>query len=244
MALPKLNVPVYETILPSTEKVVKYRPFLVKEEKILLTAMEGEDENNISIAIKQILNNCLQEDINIDELPTFDIEYLFLRLRAKSVGEKITVGLKPYPCVQNEGGLCKFSTEVEINLEEVQVEKNENHSPKIMIDDTVGIKLKYPDISLITPDSNNEKLSEVDIGINIMKKCIDMIFTKDTVHEKDSFTEEELDDFLDSLNSQQFEKIKEFFDTIPKLSHTVTYKCKTCGEDKETTIQGLNSFFG
>ena len=244
MALPKLNVPVYETILPSTNKVIKYRPFLVREEKILLTAMESDDEKVITNAVKQILKNCLLGELNIDELPTFDIEFLFLRLRAKSVGEKITVGLKPYPCVQNDGGLCKFSTEVEINLEEVKVKKDENHTSKIMIDDTVGIKLKYPDIDLISPNDNKEKLSQVDIGMNVVKKCIDMIFTAETVHERDSFTEEDLDEFLDSLSSEQFEKIKHFFDTIPKLSHTAKYTCKTCGEEKETTIEGLNSFFG
>jgi hypothetical protein len=244
MALPKLNVPVYETILPSTDKVIKYRPFLVREEKILLTAMESDDEKLISNAVKQILKNCIQGEMNINELPTFDIEFLFLRLRAKSVGEKITVGLRPYPCVQNEGELCKFSTEVEINLEEVKVKKNDNHTSKIMIDDNVGVKLKYPDIDLITPDGNKEKLSQVDLGMSVIKNCIDMIFTKETVHERDSFTEEELDEFLDSLNSEQFERIKEFFDTIPKLSHTAKYTCKTCGEEKETTIEGLNSFFG
>ena len=244
MALPKLNVPVYETILPSTDKVIKYRPFLVREEKILLTAMESDDEKLISNAVKQILKNCIQGEMNINELPTFDIEFLFLRLRAKSVGEKITVGLRPYPCVQNEGELCKFSTEVEINLEEVKVKKNDNHTSKIMIDNNVGVKLKYPDIDLITPDGNKEKLSQVDLGMSVIKNCIDMIFTKETVHERDSFTEEELDEFLDSLNSEQFERIKEFFDTIPKLSHTVEYTCKTCGEEKETTIEGLNSFFG
>jgi hypothetical protein len=244
MALPKLNVPVYETILPSTDKVIKYRPFLVREEKILLTAMESDDEKLISNAVKQILKNCIQGEMNINELPTFDIEFLFLRLRAKSVGEKITVGLRPYPCVQNEGELCKFSTEVEINLEEVKVKKNDNHTSKIMIDDNVGVKLKYPDIDLITPDGNKEKLSQVDLGMSVIKNCIEMIFTKETVHERDSFTEEELDEFLDSLNSEQFERIKEFFDTIPKLSHTAKYTCKTCGEEKETTIEGLNSFFG
>ena len=113
-----------------------------------------------------------------------------------------------------------------------------------MIDDNVGIKLKYPDISLISPDGNKEKLSEIDLGMNVIKKCIEMIYTKETVHERGSFTEKELDEFLDSLNTEQFEKIKEFFDTIPKLSHTVKYNCKTCGEEKETTIEGLNSFFG
>jgi len=241
MALPKLNVPVYETILPSTNKVIKYRPFLVREEKILLTAMESDDEKVITNAVKQILKNCLLGELNIDELPTFDIEFLFLRLRAKSVGEKITVGLKPYPCVQNDGGLCKFSTEVEINLEEVKVKKDENHTSKIMIDDTVGIMMGYPDISVLNTAKNK---SETEAGMDVIKKCISMIFTSEETHEKGSFTDSDLDEFIDSLNTEQFGKIKQFFDTIPKLSHTVKYTCKTCGEEKETTIEGLNSFFG
>ena len=243
MGLPKLNSTIHETILPSTEQVVKYRPFLVKEEKILLTAMESEDEKSIVVAVKQILKNCIQGDLNIDELPTFDVEFMFLRLRAKSVGEKITVGLKPYPCVQNEGELCKFSTEVEINLEEVRVIKNEKHSSKVMIDDNIGIKLKYPDIDILK-NKTDKSQTEMEMGMSVIKNCIDMIFTSEETHERGSFTEEELDDFIDSLNTDQFKKIKEFFDTIPKLSHTVKYTCNTCGEDKETTIEGLNSFFG
>ena len=243
MGLPKLNSTIHETILPSTGQVVKYRPFLVKEEKILLTAMESEDEKYIVNAVKQILRNCIEGNLNIDELPTFDVEFMFLRLRAKSVGEKITVGLKPYPCVQNEGELCKFSTKVEINLEEVQVIKNEKHSSKVMIDDNIGIKLKYPDIDIIK-NKTNKSQTEMEMGMSVIKNCVDMIFTSEETHERGSFTEEELDDFIDSLNTDQFKKIKEFFDTIPKLSHTVKYTCNTCGEDKETTIEGLNSFFG
>ena len=124
MSLPKLTTPVYETILPSTEKVIKYRPFLVKEEKILLTAMEDGDEKTIANAINEIIKNCVKGNIKVAELPTFDIEYLFLRLRAKSVGETSTIALKPYPCSENNGELCNNVTEVEINLEEVKVEKN------------------------------------------------------------------------------------------------------------------------
>ena len=142
MALPKLNVPVYEAVLPSTEKVIKYRPFLVKEEKILLTALEADDTKVLSSAVRQIVNNCVQGELDVDKLPTFDIEYLFLRLRAKSVGEKVTIGLKPYGCPKNESGLCENTTEVEINLEEEKVTKNKASSSKIMIDDKIGIKMK------------------------------------------------------------------------------------------------------
>ena len=242
MALPKLNVPVYEAILPSTEKVIKYRPFLVKEEKILLTAMEGTDQKSIIPAVKQIINNCVQEEIDVEKLPTFDIEYLFLRLRAKSIGESVTIGLKPWGCPNNKGELCENSTQVEINLEEVKVIKNEEHNSKIMLDDKIGIKMNYPDMDKLGNIIQGEETTVT--GMNVIKDCIEMIFTDEETFERDSFNEKELDDFLDSLNTQQFIKIKEFFDTMPTLKHTVKYKCETCGEEKETTIQGLNSFFG
>ena len=239
MALPKLTVPEYEAILPSTEKVIKYRPFLVKEEKILLTALEAEDDDIMADAIRQIVNNCVLEELDVFKLPTFDIEYLFLRLRAKSVGEKVTLGLRPWGCPNNEGKLCEKSTEVEINLEEVKVIKDENHSSKIMLSDDIGVKMKYPDIKNINIIDADSAIT----GMNIVRNCVDMVFTKDETFERDSFTDEELEEFIDSLNSDQFKKIKEFFDTMPTLKYTTKYKCGTCGEEKETILQGLSSFF-
>jgi hypothetical protein len=238
MALPKLNVPVYEAILPSTEKVIKYRPFLVKEEKLLLTAQEsGEDA--VLPAVKQIIKNCVQGELDVDRMPIFDIEYLFLRLRAKSIGEEVTLGLKPWGCPQNNGELCKYTTEVAINLEEIECKKDKKHSSKIMLDDNIGIMMKYPDISQI-----GIKGSEIEMGMKVIKSCINMIFTKEETHEKDSFTDKELDEFIDSLNSKQMEGINNFFETMPTIKHTAKYTCKTCNEEKETTIQGLQSFFG
>ena len=241
MALPKLNVPVYEAVLPSTEKVIKYRPFLVKEEKILLTAMEANDEKTMFPAVKQIINNCIVGKLDVEKLPTFDIEYLFLRLRAKSIGENVTLGLKPWGCPKNNGELCENSTQVEINLEEVNVIKNKKHSNKIMLDDKIGIKLGYPNLNKL---GNIEKIDTAETGINIIKDCIEMIFTEEETYEKGTFSEKELDEFIDSLNTEQFSKIKDFFDTMPQLKHTAKYTCSTCGEEKETTITGLNSFFG
>ena len=240
MALPKLNVPVYETILPSTNKVIKYRPFLVKEEKLLLTALEGGTGNEMPAAIKQIINNCVQTELDVDNLSTFDIEYLFLRLRAKSVGEEVTIGLKPYPCGQNDGKLCEKTTEVKINLEEVKVTKNEKHTNKIMLDDKIGVIMDYPNSSSL------EKIEgdNFTVGMNLIKSSIKMIFTAEQTHERDSFNDEDLNEFLDSLNSDQFQSIRQFFDTMPKLSHTVKYTCSTCGEKKETILEGLSSFFG
>ena len=146
MALPKLNVPVYEAILPSTEKVIKYRPFLVKEEKLLLTAQESGDDALLP-AVKQIIKNCIQGEIDVDNMPLFDIEFLFLRLRAKSVGVEVTLGLKPWGCPNNKGELCEKTTKVNINLEDVKVIKDEKHSSKVMIDDVIGVKLSYPDMN-------------------------------------------------------------------------------------------------
>jgi len=240
MALPKLNVPVYETILPSTEKVIKYRPFLVKEEKILLTALEDETGNSMTNAVKQIISNCIQTELDVEKLPTFDIEYLFLRLRAKSIGEEVDIGLKPYPCSRNEGNLCEKVTEVKINLEEVKVSKDETHTNKIMLDDKVGIVMNYPNSSSF----DNTEGNDFDVGMNVIKNSIKMIFTEEQTYEKDSFTNEDLNEFIDSLNSSQFQKMRGFFDTMPKLSHTVKYTCSTCGEEKETTLEGLTSFFG
>ena len=240
MSLPKLNVPVYETVLPSTEKVIKYRPFLVKEEKVLLTAMEDGKTETIMNAVKQVLKNCIQSKINLDKLPTFDLEFLFLRLRAKSVGEEVTIGLKPWGCPQNNGELCDKTTEVKVNLEEVKVIKDEKHTSKIMLDDNVGIKMRYPDISKIDSDMDDN----FETGMKMVKDSIDMIFTSEETHERDTISEKELEEFIDSLNTEQFGRIKEFFDTMPQLKHTAKYTCSTCGEEKETTITGLNSFFG
>ena len=237
MALPKLNVPVYEAILPSTEKVIKYRPFLVKEEKLLLTAQESGEEAVLP-AVKQIIKNCVQGELDVDSMPIFDIEYLFLRLRAKSIGEEVTLGLKPWGCPQNNGELCKFTTEVTINLEEIECKKGKNHSSKIMLDDKIGIMMTYPNISQV-----GMKGSESEMGMNIIKSCIKMIFTEEETYESDSFADKELDEFIDSLNTKQMEKIRDFFNSMATLKHTVKYKCKTCNEEKETTVQGLNSFF-
>ena len=229
MALPKLNVPVYEAVLPSTETVIKFRPFLVKEEKVLLTAMEDGGHNSMMNAIRNIIKNCVQEEIDVNRLPLFDIEYLFLKLRSKSVGETSEIGLK---CTCSEGAV----TQVTINMDEINVVKPEGHDRKIMISDDVGIMLSYP---VITTDGINEE-----DGMKIVKDCIEMIYTTEETYERDSFSSEELDTFIDSMDTKQFAKIRDFFDTMPKLQHTVNYTCSVCGEDKEITLQGLDSFFG
>ena len=230
MPLPKLNTPVYEAILPSTDKVIKFRPFLVKEEKVLLTAMEDGSQTALMNAIKTILKNCVQGNLDVERLPLFDIEYLFLKLRSKSIGEISEIGLK---CTDME---CGGVNQLSINMDEIEVDKPEGHNRKIMISDDVGVMMSYPVMK-------TSGITEED-GMAIVKDCIEMIFTEEETHERDSFTSKELDEFIDSMDTKQFAKIKEFFDTMPKLQHTINYKCEKCGEDKEVTLQGLDSFFG
>ena len=230
MSLPKLNTPVYEAILPSTDKVIKFRPFLVKEEKVLLTAMEDGSQTALMNAIKTILKNCVQGNLDVERLPLFDIEYLFLKLRSKSIGEISEIGLK---CTDME---CGGVNQLSINMDEIEVTKPEGHNRKIMISDDVGVMMSYPVMK-------TSGITEED-GMAIVKDCIEMVFTEEETHERDSFTSKELDEFIDSMDSKQFAKIKEFFDTMPKLQHTINYKCVKCGEDKEITLQGLDSFFG
>jgi hypothetical protein len=228
MGLPKLNVPVYEAILPSTETVIKFRPFLVKEEKLLLTAMEDGTQTAIMSALKNIINNCVQGKIDVDKLPLFDIEFLFLKLRSKSVGETSKIGLK---CRE-----CETVNEIELNMEDIKVDKPEGHNRKIMIDDNIGVMMSYPVIS-------TDGIGEQD-GIAITKSCIDMIFTGEDTHERSSFTEKELDEFIDSMESKQFQKIGEFFETMPKLRHTVDFNCTSCSKGNLLVLEGLESFFG
>ena len=230
MSLPKLNTPVYEAILPSTDKVIKFRPFLVKEEKVLLTAMEDGSQTALMNAIKTILKNCVQGNLDVERLPLFDIEYLFLKLRSKSIGEISEIGLK---CTDTE---CGGVNQISINMDEIEVTKPEGHNRKIMISDDVGVIMSYPVIK-------TAGITEED-GMAIVKDCIEMVFTEEEQHERDSFTSKELDEFIESMDTKQFGKIKEFFDTMPKLQHTINYKCEKCGEDKEVTLQGLDSFFG
>ena len=230
MSLPKLNTPVYEAILPSTDKVIKFRPFLVKEEKVLLTAMEDGSQTALMNAIKTILKNCVQGNLDVERLPLFDIEFLFLKLRSKSIGEISEIGLK---CTDTE---CGGVNQISINMDEIEVTKPEGHNRKIMISDDVGVMMFYPVMK-------TSGITEED-GMAIVKDCIEMIFTEEETHERDSFTSKELDEFIDSMDTKQFAKIKEFFDTMPKLQHTINYKCEKCGEDKEVTLQGLDSFFG
>ena len=243
MGLPTIAVPQYELTIPSTEKKAKYRPFLVKEEKVLLIALESENQTNIINAIRQIITNCLYGDVNVDEMPTFDLEFIFLQLRAKSKGEVIDL---KYECPK-----CKTELEVNINTEDVNVIKNPEHTNTIELDPDLGVVMKYPTIEMqqMIQDIQEDKKSEVEGIFTMVTKCIDYIYDKDNTYPLKDHTEKEINDFIDSLTDVHFQKISKFFDTMPVLKHEFKLNCtkkkkdKTCSYKETITLSGLQSFF-
>ena len=233
MALPKLNVPMYDLELPSTKEKITYRPFLVKEEKILLLALEEENEKAMAVALKQIVNNCTSGLDNIDQLPLFDLEYMFLRIRAKSVGEVADLKL----LCEDDG---KTYVDVQIPLEEIEVSFTEGHTNKINLTDDVIVEMRYPTFEMlgVAPgDMNVEKTFQL-IG-----SCIERIYEGETVHERADFSNKELGEFLDSLSSEQFQSVQTFFETMPKLKHEVKFKNPNTKKQNKVTLEGLQSFF-
>jgi predicted ATPase len=233
MSLPSLSVPEFQTKVPSTGEIIKYRPFLVKEEKILLMAMEGRDVNEITNAVLNLLENCILSDIDVGSLATFDIEYLFLKLRGKSVGETIEVKVS-----HEDKSECQSRTDITISLEDIQV-VGDIADGKIMLTDDIGVKLTYPTFSTLR--SANDMMTDQETAFDIMVSCIEFVFDNDNVYS--DFTQQELKDWVEGLNQTQFKQITDFFDGIPKLSHEVEWKCKDCGQTETVKLEGLQSFF-
>ena len=238
MGLPKISTPTYELELPSTEQSINYRPFLVKEEKLLVIALESEDTKQITTAIKTVIKNCiLTKDIKVENLPTFDIEFLFLNIRGKSVGEQVDVNI-----------ICPDDNEtnvsVSIDLDDIKVLKNEDHTNKIKVDPTIMMEMKYPSLEQFIKnnfDFNNQ--NAMDQSFELIASCIDKIYTKDEVWSTSDVTKKELTEFLESMNSSQFKDIEKFFETMPKLSHKIQIKNPKTGVESEVVLEGLASFF-
>ncbi len=241
MPLPKPTTPIYELILPSTEKTIKYRPFLVKEEKILLLALETKDIKTITNAIKQILKECIiTKGIKVEELPTFDIEYIFLNVRGKSVGEGIDLIVT---C--NDDG--ETQVPVTVFIDEIQVQKNPEHSTDIKLDDSLVLRMKYPSLDRFIKDNfdfSMDDASMLDKSFDIITSCMDMVFNQEDTWSAKDCTKKELIEFIEGLNSQQFKKIDIFFQTMPKLSHTFTVVNPKTKKENEVTLEGITSFFG
>ena len=243
MALPKINTPIFELTLSSTGESVKYRPFLMKEQKILLLALESGETKSIMTAVKQIINNCVVGDIDVEKLPVFDLEYFFMRLRGKSIGETVDLQLRHPTGLNSKDEECQHVTKFTFNIMEVEVEKTITHTDKIIIDEEtgLGIKLKYPTADFTEMDTDN--LSQLDVAVKMLISCIDYIYDKEEIYKKEDSTSLELQEFVDSLSQEQFKTVMNFFETMPKLKHTINWKCTGCGCDDEVTLEGMGNFF-
>jgi hypothetical protein len=243
MALPKINTPIFELTLSSTGESVKYRPFLMKEQKILLLALESGETKSIMTAVKQIINNCVVGDIDVEKLPIFDLEYFFMRLRGKSIGETVDLQLRHPTGLNSKDEECQHVTKFTFNIMEVEVEKTITHTDKIIIDEEtgLGIKLKYPTADFTEMDIDN--LSQLDVAVKMLISCIDYIYDKEEIYKKEDSTLLELQEFVDSLSQEQFKTVMNFFETMPKLKHTINWKCTGCGCDDEVTLEGMGNFF-
>jgi len=233
MALPKIATPTYELTVPSSKDTLKYRPFLVKEEKILLLANEANDEKEMMAAVKQIINNCTFEGINVDGLALFDLEYVFLKIRSKSVGEIVNLKL----LCEDDG---ETYVDVKINLDDVEVDFNKDHTNQIQITDDVCLIMDYPQYEFLSTSTDG---SETAFIFKLIKRCIRSIVEGDTVIERADFTDKELDEFLESLSSQHFKKLQEFFETMPRIRHEVKFKNPKTKKQTKITLEGMQSFF-
>jgi len=246
MSLPKISAPLFELTLPSSGESIQYRPFLVKEQKILMMAMESEDQKAMMNAVKQIINNCSVTEVDVNKLPIFDLEFFFLRLRAKSIGEEVELNVRHPTGYNNVGKECDGATKFKLNLMNVEVEKTLAHMDKIVLDEStgVGVKFKYPTSSLYEEYEYKEGDTELDVASQAIIGCIDYIFDKDNIYKREDSTKEELVEFLENLSQEQFQKLNAFFETMPKLKHNITWKCAKCGVEEKLDIEGLANFFG
>ena len=237
MPLPTIVTPSYELTLPSNGKKIKYRPFLVKEEKILILAIESNSMKDISRAIKDVLKSCiLTKGVKIDELPTFDIEYLFLNIRSRSIGESIDLVVT-----------CPDDGETKVNkqiyIDEILIKKSKDHNPDIKLDDTYTMRLKYPSLDQFIDENFNFDEGK-DNSFDIISSCIDMVFSEEEAWEAKDCTKKELLEFVERLNSIQFKEVEKFFDTMPKLSHEIEVENPNTKVKSKVALEGLASFFG
>ena len=241
--LPKLEVPTYDFKMISNGKTIKFRPFLVKEQKLLLMANQSEDMKETLNSIKQIVKNCVIDDIDVDEIPTFDLEYLFLNLRARSVNDVVNLSYKCNNIITKENGEdtpCNSIEKFDINLLDIKPILNPEHNKKIELNSKLGIMMKYPTFETLT---NLQNKSDTDNLIELLIECIDYIYDENQIYKSKDSSKEELIEFIDNLQQKDMEKVQTFFNTVPKLTHEITFKCKKCNYEEKIPIEGLQNFF-
>tara|TARA_Y100000310_G_C20570846_1_gene757934 strand:+ start:160 stop:870 length:711 start_codon:yes stop_codon:yes gene_type:complete len=235
MPLPTLKTPKYELVIPSTQKKVKFRPFLVKEEKILMMAAESQDPKEIVEALRNVFSACVDsKNLDVSTLPTFDLEYIFLKLRSKSVGETVEATV---PCES-----CGGTIPLTINLSEVEITFTEDHDNKIEFTKDIGVFMRYPNFEMSTEitEGDEESIEEV---VHIISMCIDKIYDKDTVYDRNDYTNTDFEEFVMSLTQAEVNKMKVFFDTMPKMEHTIHTKCQKCESESDVVLRSLSDFF-
>ena len=237
MALPKVETPTYELTLPSIDKKVKYRPFLVKEEKILLMALESQKESEVYDATKQIVDSCTFNELTVEELPMFDLEFLFLNIRAKSVGE---ISKFKVLCPDDK----KTYADVELDLTKIEVQVDDEHTNKIIVDEKrqLGVVLKYPTMQVLKSGTNIDN-ANMDTVFNMLATCVDYIFEGDKIYPSKDSTKEEIKEFFESLSQESFAKVKKFFDTMPRVRHEFDVTNPKTNVKSKVTLTGLNDFF-
>lgn len=240
MPLPKISYPIFEVYLRSLDKKVKFRPFLVKEEKLILMAKEAQDLSSLLDTVKQIINNCALENINVDEIPLFDLELIFINLRLKSVGEVLELTYKCENVVEQDK--CGNNMSFEVDLNEVKVVEPENHSNKVMINDSVGVILRYPSLKI----SNSIAGQVDDLGniLDLIFEHLDYVFDEESKYEAGSFTKEDFYEFMGSLSLDQLEPFKNFFATLPYVETTKQITCNKCNFSHKIVVRGIDDFFG
>ena len=241
--LPKVSVPIYDLKLISNGKTIKYRPFTVKEEKLFLMAAEANDVESVTTTIRQVVNNCILDEINIDDLPLFDLEYMFLNLRAKSVGEIVNLKYKCNNDVTDEEGnshKCNNLVQIDFNVMDIEKPVVDKELSKIQLTDNLGMIMKYPTFTVVEKYKDKE---DAETSMEIIIDCIDCIYDEDNVYYSKDYKREELVEFVDSLQSKDLEKIKKFFDNIPVIHKKLDFKCNKCGYHEEIDVKGTESFF-
>ena len=238
MPLPKIATPTYELEVPSNGKTIQYRPFLGKEEKLLVIALESEDTKQITTAIKAVIKACIKtRGVKVEALPTFDIEYLFLNIRGKSVGEDLDVNVI---CPDDE----KTQVQININLDDIKCQKTEGHTNKIQLDDNLMMEMKYPSLDqFIKSNFDMNDSNQMDQSFDLIASCIDKLYNDEEVWASEDCSKKEMSDFLESMNSAQFKEIEKFFETMPKLSHSIKVTNPETKVESDVTLEGLAAFF-
>jgi hypothetical protein len=241
MALPMNTTPIYTVTLPSTQEQVRYRPFLVKDQKSLLLAQQSDNQQVMADTLKKVISSCLVDsNLDVGTLATFDMEYLFLQIRGKSVGEQVPLILK---CDEDHGeDNEKAQIKYQVNVDDIKVEFFEDHIDKFELFDGVGVKMRYPSFEVLDK-FNSPASNEAEVMFDIVGNCIEYVYDSEEIYYTKDQTKEEITQFLENLTTEQFAKVQKFFDTMPRLAHSVEYDCPVCGKHHKVNIEGLQSFF-